>query len=255
MRSRKMMPSQNNIGFEIMSLEETKKSLETMAKGLECRFTSTKPYDPQKPASTIEVTEVTEEELAQVIQAVGQQWQNEGCGGYRPVMARNLSRLECRRPRATSYATRRRRSWSRSRPAVESVSTSKSTLPPTDHKGSDTSVSSGCSYSPLPPSVVPDFKTPYFEQFHSAFKDCTIRKNPSEGLVMRCDVCRVMRSTNIAETSITVEDMTYVVDTGLHREQRFNPPMGLSLLCMFPTFQANVQQRAGHAGRVRLLSQ
>ncbi|KAH7987046.1 hypothetical protein HPB51_026571 [Rhipicephalus microplus] len=132
---------------------------------------------------------------------------------------------------------------------------SKSTLPPTDHKGSDTSVSSGCSYSPLPPSVVPDFKTPYFEQFHSAFKDCTIRKNPSEGLVMRCDVCRVMRSTNIAETSITVEDMTYVVDTGLHREQRFNPPMGLSLLCMFPTFQANVQQRAGHAGRVRLLSQ
>ncbi|KAL3190730.1 hypothetical protein MRX96_018998 [Rhipicephalus microplus] len=66
-----------------------------------------------------------------------------------------------------------------------------------------------------PPSVVPDFKTPYFEQFHSAFKDCTIRKNPSEGLVMRCDVCRVMRSTNIAETSITVEDMTYVVDTGL----------------------------------------
>ncbi|XP_075737383.1 uncharacterized protein LOC142776953 [Rhipicephalus microplus] len=167
-------------------------------------------------------------------------------------MARNLSRLECRRPRATSYATRRRRSWSRSRPAVESVSTwvvesgklrrarpiyrvftgvaehgfdqpphseqlsqrrpwcdgnsgtfpnpgyaatrrtisttvaSKSTLPPTDHKGSDTSVSSGCSYSPLPPSVVPDFKTLDFEQFHSAFKDCTIHKNPSKGLVMRC---------------------------------------------------------------------
>ncbi|KAH8040582.1 hypothetical protein HPB51_011410 [Rhipicephalus microplus] len=32
-------------------------------------------------------------------EAVGQQWQSEGCGGYRPVTVRNLSRLDCRRPR------------------------------------------------------------------------------------------------------------------------------------------------------------
>ncbi|KAH8027391.1 hypothetical protein HPB51_005182 [Rhipicephalus microplus] len=55
-------------------------------------------------------------------EAVGQQWQNEGCGGYRPVTARNLSRLDCRRPRAMSLARRRRCSWSRSRPAGESAS-------------------------------------------------------------------------------------------------------------------------------------
>ncbi|XP_075739269.1 uncharacterized protein LOC142784679 isoform X3 [Rhipicephalus microplus] len=64
---------------------------------------------------------------------------------------------------------------------------SKTSLPPTDRKGSDTSLSSGCSYSPLPPSVVPDFKTPDFEQFRSPFKDCTIHRNPSKGLAMRYD--------------------------------------------------------------------
>ncbi|XP_075739258.1 uncharacterized protein LOC119185594 isoform X2 [Rhipicephalus microplus] len=62
---------------------------------------------------------------------------------------------------------------------------SKSSLGPTDRKGSDTSLSSGCSYSPLPPSKVPDFKTPDFEQFRSPLKDCTIHRNPSKGLAMR----------------------------------------------------------------------
>ncbi|XP_037271570.2 ATP-dependent DNA/RNA helicase DHX36 isoform X1 [Rhipicephalus microplus] len=65
------------------------------------------------------------------------------------------------------------------------------------------------------------------------------------------DVRKVILSTNIAETSITVEDVTYVVDTGLHREQRFNPSTGVSLLGTFPTSRASVRQRAGRAGRVR----
>ncbi|XP_075750499.1 uncharacterized protein LOC119186855 isoform X2 [Rhipicephalus microplus] len=62
---------------------------------------------------------------------------------------------------------------------------SKSSLGHIDRKGSDTSLSSSCSYSPLPPSVVPDFKTPDFEQFRSPFKDCTIHRNPSKGLAMQ----------------------------------------------------------------------
>uniref|UniRef100_A0A131YYR2 ATP-dependent RNA helicase DHX30 n=1 Tax=Rhipicephalus appendiculatus TaxID=34631 RepID=A0A131YYR2_RHIAP len=65
------------------------------------------------------------------------------------------------------------------------------------------------------------------------------------------DVRKVILSTNLAETSITVEDVTYVVDTGLHREQRFNPSTGVSVLGTFPTSQASVHQRAGRAGRVR----
>ncbi|XP_049513818.1 ATP-dependent RNA helicase DHX30-like [Dermacentor silvarum] len=65
------------------------------------------------------------------------------------------------------------------------------------------------------------------------------------------DVRKVILATNIAETSITVDDVVYVVDTGLHREQRFNPSTGVSLLGTFPTSKASVQQRAGRAGRVQ----
>ncbi|KAH8031242.1 hypothetical protein HPB51_014078 [Rhipicephalus microplus] len=60
-------------------------------------------------------------------EAVGQQWQNEAWGGYRPVMARNLSRLVMnhifRKMTTSGDARRRWCSWSRSRPAGESAST------------------------------------------------------------------------------------------------------------------------------------
>ncbi|XP_049519718.1 uncharacterized protein LOC125944032 [Dermacentor silvarum] len=65
------------------------------------------------------------------------------------------------------------------------------------------------------------------------------------------DVRKVILYTNLAETSITVVDVVYVVDTGLHREQRINPSTGVSLLGTFPTSTASVQQRGGRAGRVR----
>ncbi|KAH7977860.1 hypothetical protein HPB49_003787 [Dermacentor silvarum] len=65
------------------------------------------------------------------------------------------------------------------------------------------------------------------------------------------NVREVILYTNLAETSITVVDVVYVVDTGLHREQRINPSTGVSLLGTFPTSTASVQQRGGRAGRVR----
>ena len=68
MRSRKILPPPTNIDCEIMSAEEMKKSLEIIAKGLECRFTSTKSYNWQIPALMTDFTKVTLEELAQVIQ-------------------------------------------------------------------------------------------------------------------------------------------------------------------------------------------
>ncbi|XP_037520759.1 uncharacterized protein LOC119397404 [Rhipicephalus sanguineus] len=52
--------------------------------------------------------------------------------------------------------------------------------PPADHEGSDTSLSSGSSYSPLPPPVALEFKTPDFERFRSPFKDCTIGRVASK---------------------------------------------------------------------------
>ncbi|XP_077546866.1 ATP-dependent RNA helicase DHX30-like isoform X2 [Haemaphysalis longicornis] len=64
-------------------------------------------------------------------------------------------------------------------------------------------------------------------------------------------VRKVILSTNLAETSITVDDVVYVVDAGLQREQRFNLATGVTLLGTFPTSQSSTRQRVGRAGRLR----
>jgi len=60
---------------------------------------------------------------------------------------------------------------------------------------------------------------------------------------------RVILSTNVAETSVTVEGVTGVVDTGLQRQLRFDPAVGLDRLELLPISRAAAEQRAGRAGR------
>eukprot|EP00611_Tribonema_gayanum_P030943 TRINITY_DN8773_c0_g1_i1.p1 TRINITY_DN8773_c0_g1~~TRINITY_DN8773_c0_g1_i1.p1 ORF type:complete len:501 (+),score=148.95 TRINITY_DN8773_c0_g1_i1:576-2078(+) len=62
---------------------------------------------------------------------------------------------------------------------------------------------------------------------------------------------KVVVSTNIAETSITIEDCTHVIDTGRVKEMRYNPGTHMSSLVEVWTSQASAKQRAGRAGRVR----
>ncbi|GFR43277.1 hypothetical protein Agub_g4341, partial [Astrephomene gubernaculifera] len=62
---------------------------------------------------------------------------------------------------------------------------------------------------------------------------------------------KVVLATNIAETSLTIEDVVAVVDTGRHKERRFNPSRCMSLLVEDWVSAASAQQRAGRAGRVR----
>ena len=61
---------------------------------------------------------------------------------------------------------------------------------------------------------------------------------------------KVVLSTNIAETSLTIEGIRIVVDTGLMRVPRFDPGSGLSRLATIPISQASAEQRRGRAGRV-----
>ena len=62
--------------------------------------------------------------------------------------------------------------------------------------------------------------------------------------------CRkVVLSTNIAETSITIPDIKYVIDTGLVKSRGYNPLIGLDLLLVQPISKAQARQRAGRAGR------
>ena len=61
---------------------------------------------------------------------------------------------------------------------------------------------------------------------------------------------RVILATDIAETSLTIEGIVAVVDSGLTRKPRFEPGSGLTRLVTEPISQASAQQRAGRAGRL-----
>lgn len=56
-------------------------------------------------------------------------------------------------------------------------------------------------------------------------------------------------ATNIAETSLTVDGIMYVVDCGYCKLKVFNPRIGMDALQIYPVSQANANQRSGRAGR------
>lgn len=62
-------------------------------------------------------------------------------------------------------------------------------------------------------------------------------------------VRKVIVATNIAETSLTVDGIMYVVDSGFSKLKVYNPKMGMDTLQITPVSQANSGQRAGRAGR------
>ena len=61
---------------------------------------------------------------------------------------------------------------------------------------------------------------------------------------------KVILATSIAETSLTLEGVTAVVDTGLMRVPRFSPSTGMSGLVTLPLTLDRAEQRRGRAGRV-----
>uniref|UniRef100_A0AAY4E908 RNA helicase n=1 Tax=Denticeps clupeoides TaxID=299321 RepID=A0AAY4E908_9TELE len=62
--------------------------------------------------------------------------------------------------------------------------------------------------------------------------------------------CRkVILSTNIAETSITISGIKFVIDTGMVKAKRYNPDSGLEVLAVQRVSKAQAWQRAGRAGR------
>jgi pre-mRNA-splicing factor ATP-dependent RNA helicase DHX38/PRP16 len=56
-------------------------------------------------------------------------------------------------------------------------------------------------------------------------------------------------STNIAETSLTIDGILYVIDSGFCKLKMYNPRIGMDSLNVTPISQANANQRAGRAGR------
>ena len=58
-------------------------------------------------------------------------------------------------------------------------------------------------------------------------------------------------STNIAETSLTIDGIVYVVDPGFSKQKIYNPRLRVESLLVSPISKASAQQRAGRAGRTR----
>jgi ATP-dependent RNA helicase DDX35 len=62
---------------------------------------------------------------------------------------------------------------------------------------------------------------------------------------------KVIFSTNIAEASVTIDGIVYVIDTGYVKLRAFNPMTGIETLTPTPVSKASATQRAGRAGRTK----
>lgn len=62
---------------------------------------------------------------------------------------------------------------------------------------------------------------------------------------------KVIVSTNIAEASVTIDGIVYVIDCGFVKLRAFNPKTGIETLTATPVSKASATQRAGRAGRTR----
>ncbi|KAG6431691.1 hypothetical protein SASPL_109773 [Salvia splendens] len=60
---------------------------------------------------------------------------------------------------------------------------------------------------------------------------------------------KVVVATNIAEASLTIDGIFYVIDPGFAKQNVYNPKQGLDSLVITPISQASAKQRAGRAGR------
>lgn len=61
---------------------------------------------------------------------------------------------------------------------------------------------------------------------------------------------KVVLATNIAETSLTIDNIIYVIDPGFAKQNNFNSRTGMETLMVVPISKASANQRAGRAGRV-----
>ncbi|XKL60434.1 hypothetical protein PGB90_007491 [Kerria lacca] len=61
---------------------------------------------------------------------------------------------------------------------------------------------------------------------------------------------KVILATNIAETSLTIDNIIYVIDPGFCKQNNYNPRTSMESLTVVPISKASANQRAGRAGRV-----
>ena len=95
-------------------------------------------------------------------------------------------------------------------------------------------------------SVIPLYSTlpPYMQQ---RIFDPAPSKNKRNNKPGR----KIVVSTNVAETSITIDGIVYVIDSGYSKQKVYNPRLRMESLLVSPISKANAKQRAGRAGRTK----
>src|SRR6266571_1941636 len=73
--------------------------------------------------------------------------------------------------------------------------------------------------------------------------------NEQDAAVARYEKRKVVVATNVAETSLTIDGIRCVIDSGLARIPRYDPYRGINTLLIEKISQAAADQRAGRAGR------
>ena len=72
-----------------------------------------------------------------------------------------------------------------------------------------------------------------------------------ERIFIDSDCRKIICSTNIAETSVTIPGIVYVVDAGYVKQNCYDPKLGMDSLVVVPISQAQANQRSGRAGRTK----
>ena len=78
-----------------------------------------------------------------------------------------------------------------------------------------------------------------------------LAQEAQEMALQPCSTRKIILTTNVAETSLTVEGVDLVIDSGLARIARYDPHRGLDTLWVEKISRAAAEQRAGRAGRTR----
>jgi ATP-dependent helicase HrpB len=76
-----------------------------------------------------------------------------------------------------------------------------------------------------------------------------LRANEQDAAVGNCGQRKCVVATNVAETSITIDGIRVVIDSGLARIARYDPRRGIDTLLVERISQASAAQRAGRGGR------
>ncbi len=98
-------------------------------------------------------------------------------------------------------------------------------------------------------SLLEDQELPAAVAVHSLFGDASPEHQRRALAPPRDGHRKVILSTSIAETSLTIDGVRVVIDSGLARGPKFDPRRGMSSLVTTPVSQATADQRRGRAGR------